>query len=119
MNMTIDLTQIIIGVITILFALLTRYAIPYAKEKLNTNQMELLRIAVKTFVYAADQIYTSEQGQEKKAYVIKLLRENGYDVDDKAVEGKIRSEVDALIESMVKELKIETSNVDKITAAEN
>ena len=108
--MTIDLTQIILGVITLIFALLTRCAIPYAKEKLNTNQMELLRIAVKTFVYAADQIYSSDQGQEKKQYVIKLLRENGYDVDDKAVEGKVKSEVDALIESMVKELKLVSSS---------
>ena len=104
--MTIDLTQIILAVVTLLFGLLTRYAIPYIKEKLDTNAIELFRIAVKTAVYAADQLYTSGQGQEKKQYVIDLLRKSGYDIDDKAIEGIIREDVNALIESMVKEMNL-------------
>ena len=45
-NTTIDLTPIILSVITLIFGLLMRYVIPAAKEKLNGNQMEMLRIAV-------------------------------------------------------------------------
>ena len=45
--MQIDLTQIILAVITLIFGILMRYVIPQAKSKLNTDQMELLRIAVK------------------------------------------------------------------------
>ena len=101
--MQIDLTQIILAVITLIFGLISRYAIPYAKSKLNRDQMELLRIAVKTAVYAADQLYHSDQGQEKKAYVINLLKEQGYIVDPE----KIEPTMDALIEAMVKELKLE------------
>ena len=104
MNMTIDLTQIILAVITLIFGLLMRYVIPVAKEKLDSNQMELLRIAVKTAVYAADMIYNSDQGKEKKEYVIKLLAEQGYILDPTQIEEK----TNALIEAMVKELKIET-----------
>ena len=99
----IDLTQIILAVITLLFGLITRYVIPYAKAKLNANQMESLTIAVKTAVYAAEMLYNSEQGKEKKAYVIKLLADQGYILDTSAVEAT----TDALIEAMVKELKIE------------
>ena len=105
MNTTIDLTQIILAVITLLFGLLTRYAIPYAKSKLNKDQMEALQIAVKTAVYAADMIYSSNQGKEKKAYVVNLLAQQGYILDTGAVE----ESTNALIEAMVKELKIETS----------
>lgn len=101
--MTIDLTQIILAVITLIFAIISRYAIPYAKSKLDDRKMELLRIAVQTAVYAAEQLYNSDQGQEKKAYVLELLKEQGYIVDM----DKIEPTLNALIEAMVKELRIE------------
>ncbi len=103
--MQIDLTQIILAVITLIFGLISRYAIPYAKSKLNSDQMDILRTAVKTAVYAADQLYNSDQGKAKKQYVIDLLKEQGYIVDPEQIEPTM----DALIESMVKELKIETA----------
>lgn len=107
-NTTIDLTPIILSVITLIFGLLMRYVIPAAKEKLSGNQMEMLRIAVKTAVYAAEQLYTSNQGQEKLKYVIDLLNKQGYILDPTQVEDTTR----ALIEAMVKELKIEQAKVE-------
>ena len=101
--MTIDLTQIILAVITLIFGILMRYVIPAAKEKLDTQQMEMLRIAVKTAVYAAEQLYNSDQGQEKLAYVVELLHKQGYILDPEKVEDTTR----ALIEAMVRELHIE------------
>lgn len=108
--MQIDLTQIILAVITLIFGILMRYVIPVAKSKLTDNQMELLRIAVKTAVYAAEQLYGSKQGQEKLKYVIDLLHQQGYIVDVNNVETTIR----ALIESIVKELNLEQEAVKKI-----
>ena len=107
--MQIDLTQIILAVATLIFGILMRYAIPYAKSKLNADQMELLRIAVKTAVYAADQLYTSDQGQKKLHYVIDLLWQQGYIVDPAKVDDSIR----AMIEAMVKELKLEADKTNK------
>lgn len=101
--MTIDLTQIILAVITLIFGILMRYVIPTAKEKLNKEQLELLQIAVKTGVYAAEQLYTSDQGKEKREYVINFLKEHGYVVDPDALEDPVR----AMIEAAVKELKME------------
>ena len=54
-------------------------------------------------------LYKSDQGQEKKAYVVELLRQQGYIVDPEQIEGSLN----AMIEAFVKELKIEQA---KITA---
>ena len=101
--MQIDLTQIILAVITLIFALISRYVIPYAKSKLNKDQMELLQTFVKAGVYAAEQLYNTNQGQEKKEYVISFLRDKGYILNTDQIE----PEIDTLIEAMVRELKIE------------
>lgn len=101
--MTIDLTQIILAVITLLFGVLMRYVIPNIKKKTNVNQMELIRAAVKSAVYAIEQLYKSKPGQEKKQLVLKFLKEQGYIMDDVQVEDKINY----LIEEAVKALNIE------------
>ena len=105
--MTIDLTQIIMAVITLLFGLLMRYVIPNIKSKLDTDKMELLRVAVKTAVYAAEQLYGSKQGQQKLKYVIDLLYQQGYIVDKDQIEDTTR----AMIEAMVKELNLEQAKL--------
>lgn len=104
----IDLTQIILAVITLLFGLLMKYIIPQAKSKMSSDQMELLRIAVKTAVYAAEQLYTSDQGQKKLDYVIDLLYQQGFIVDKDQIADTTRAQ----IEAMVKELKIEQAKVE-------
>lgn len=101
--MTIDLTQIILAVITLLFGLLMRYVIPNIKTKTNANQMELIRAAVKSAVYAVEQLYKSKPGQEKKQMVIEALAHQGYIVDIDHVE----ESMDYLIEQFVKELNLE------------
>ena len=109
MDMTIDVTQIILAVLTLLFGLLMRYVVPALKEKLNADQMEFLRIAVKTAVYAAEQLYDSDQGKEKLKYVVDLLYKQGFVLDPAQVEDTTR----ALIESFVKELHIEQAKLQE------
>ena len=97
--MTIDLTQIILAIITLIGGIITRYLIPWIKDRLTDHQYEVFNGLVRVGVYAAEQLFTSEQWKEKKQYVVDLLRENGYEVDSTAV--------DALIEATVRELRIE------------
>jgi competence protein ComGC len=104
--MQIDLTQIIMAVLTFLFAILMRYVIPNIKAKTNANQMELIRAAVKSAVYAIEQLYKSKPGQEKKQKVIEALAKQGYILDVDNVEEKM----DLMIEAFVKELSIEQNN---------
>ena len=101
--MTIDLTQIILAIITLIFGILMRYVIPTLKAKTSANQMELIRAAVKTAVYAVEQMYKSKPGQEKKQLVLQYLKEAGYNLDDKEVE----STISLLVEEIVKQLNIE------------
>lgn len=101
--MTIDLTQIILAVITLIFGVLMRYVIPNIKSKTTADQMELIRAAVKTAVYGIEQLYKSKPGQEKKKMVIEELAKQGYIVDINNVEDKMN----LLIEEIVKELNIE------------
>ena len=100
----IDLTQIILAVITLIGALISRYLIPWLKAKLDDRQTEALNAIVRVAVYAAEQLFESSEGKAKKAYVLNLLKDNGFDVDS--------ATVDALIEATVKELRIEMSAVE-------
>ena len=97
--MTIDLTQIILAVITVIGAIITRYLIPWIKSKLDERQYDVFNGLVRVGVFAAEQLYNSGKIQDKKQYVLDLLKGNGYQIDDESV--------NALIESTVKELKIE------------
>ena len=101
--MTIDLTQIILAVITLIFGVLMRYVIPNIKSKTTADQMEIIRAAVKTVVYGVEQMYKSKPGQEKKKIVIEELAKQGYIIDIDNVEDKMNY----LIEEIVKELNIE------------
>jgi len=108
--MTIDLTQIILAIIALAGSILTGFVIPWIKGKLDDRQYELLAVLVRTGVFAAEQIFTTEQWKEKKQYVVDLLAENGYQVDITAV--------DALIEATVRELRIEQGQVPKMVELE-
>ena len=100
--MTIDLTQIILAIITLLGGILIKYVIPVLKQKTDENSRMLITVAINTAVYAAEQIYNSKQGQEKKEYVIKILAEEGFILDP----DNVASSIDAMIEAAVKELNI-------------
>ena len=106
--MNIDLTQIILAIITLIAGLITRYVVPWIKGKLDERQQDIFYGLVRVGVYAAEQLFTSEQWKEKKEYVVNLLVENGYTVDTTAV--------DALIEATVRELRIEQGQTGKAEA---
>lgn len=105
--MTIDLTQIILAIITLIGAIITRYLIPWIKNKLSDHQYDQFLALIRVGVYAAEQLFTSDRWEEKKQYVVDLLEENGYSVDTTAV--------DAMIEATVRELRIEQGQGPKAT----
>ena len=107
--MTIDLTQIILAIITMIGAIITRYLIPWIKNKLDDRQYEVLATLVRVGVYAAEQLFSRDEWKEKKQYVVDLLSENGYSIDATAV--------DALIEATVRELRIEQGQANKEEAS--
>lgn len=96
--MNIDLTQIALALIALISAVLTTFVIPLLKSKLDVengkiteNQSNMLRLAITTAVTAAEQLYKSDEGQKKKAYVLSLLEQQGYPINSSAVEAAIEA----------------------------
>lgn len=88
----------ITSIIEVVAALVAAFLIPYIRSKTTEQQQAKINAWVKIAVSAAEQIYKgSGRGEEKKAYVIKWLRDHNITVDEK--------KLDALIESAVYELK--------------
>lgn len=94
--MNIDYTELLQAIIALLATLITTFLIPFIKKKLSAEKVEELRKWVGVAVKAAEQLYGSKTGQQKKEYVISFLISKGikFDVD----------EVTALIESEVYKL---------------
>ena len=99
----IDLTPLIEALITLISAVITLFVLPKLtqclKERLSAEQRAALKEWVKIAVTAAEQLYGSKTGQQKKEYVVAFLLSKGivFDVD----------EVTALIESEVYKLTAE------------
>lgn len=94
-----DYTFIFEFIITLISAVISCFLIPTLKKKLTKEKQEQLSYWVKIAVRAAEQLYGSKTGQQKKEYAIGFLLSKGivFDVD----------EVTALIESEVYKLKAE------------
>ena len=97
--MKYDITGILEIALALISAIITTFVIPVIKEKLSETKREKLRFWVDIAVKAAEQIYGSKTGQQKKEYVVSFLLSKGivFDAD----------EVTALIESSVYKLTAE------------
>lgn len=91
--MTIDMTEIIKAIIALVSVFITGLLIPYIRSKVDSEKFGRLSELVDIFVGAAEQLYNSNQGEEKKQYVLSKLAETGYNVN--------QSEIDSMIESAV------------------
>ena len=95
-----DYTLLFEGVLTILFALVTMYVIPWIKTKVSAEELTEVIKWVKIAVQAAEMIYKeSGMGKAKKDYVLTFLADKGIKYDER--------QIDLLIESAVLELKRE------------
>ena len=93
-----DITKIVEAVIALATAIVTCVLVPFIKSKTTLSQRQELMEWVTIAVNAAEQLYQgSGRGAEKKMYVQAWLRERNVVIDD--------TEIDAMIESAVLELK--------------
>lgn len=89
----IDFTPIFEAIITIVSLVLTGIIIPYVKQKIGEEKTETLKKWVSVGVKAAEQIYGSKTGQEKKEYVVSFLKSKAITFDIDEVSALIESEV--------------------------
>ena len=94
--MNFDLTEIFEVIIMLISAVITTFLIPMLRQKLSDEKRDRLIFWIRTAVTAAEQLYGSKTGQQKKDYVVAFLLSKGivFDID----------EVTALIESEVYKL---------------
>ena len=89
MNMNIDLTQVVVALIGLLSAFITYRLIPWIKANTDVKQQAMIRAAIQTAVFAAEQIYGAGDGDKKFDYVVNWLKEKGYDVGKTEIEGAV------------------------------
>jgi hypothetical protein len=92
----IDLTPVFQAVIALLAALVTYKLIPWIKTKTTKGQQDNLAAAARIAVYAAEQLYGANHGDEKLEYARQALLAAGYDVNTETMRAAIESAVYSL-----------------------
>jgi hypothetical protein len=88
-----NITPIIAALVLLISALFSVYLIPLIRSKTNDAQLREIEAWVRIAVAAAEQLYSSAQGQEKKNYVLNFLTDHGYEVDFNEINNMIEAEV--------------------------
>ncbi len=91
--MKFDITPVLEVLVALFCAVLTSFVIPLVKERLSAEKYERLKAAVKVAVEAAEQLFGSKTGQQKKEYVVSTLLAKGIVCDVDEVTALIESEV--------------------------
>lgn len=91
--MEFDFTKLLECIVALLSAVITTFLIPYLKQRLTEEKQKRLLFWVQTAVRAAEQLFGSNAGKQKKEYVVAFLLSKGivFDVDE--VTAMIESEV--------------------------
>lgn len=118
MEYTFDLTPIVNAGIVLLAAIVSafvlpwirKYVLPWIEANTTEKQRNALGIAVKTAVFAAEQIYGSGQGEYKMLHVKEYLRKHGIKVDVDLIEATVKEhfghiDLDGLIEEDEEEIE--------------
>lgn len=91
--MHIDLTPIFQAFIALLAALITTKLIPWIKSKTTEQQQANIHAAAKLAVFAAEQIYGANKGDEKLAYALQALEAAGFHLDETSARTAIEDAV--------------------------
>ena len=90
-----DITAIVSALVALIGAAITGFVIPYLKERVSREKYENISNWVRVAVSAAEQLFGSGRGKEKKAYVIEFLSKKGLYIDEE--------KIDCLIEELTAE----------------
>lgn len=88
-----DLTPVINAVIALAAALITAFVIPWIKRNTSAKDREEFLKWVEIAVAAAEQLFYSTQGKEKKKYVVQFLEEKGFAFSEEEVDAAIEGAV--------------------------
>lgn len=89
-----DITPIVIAFVSMVFAIIGIFLIPFVKSKVGDEKFKDISKWVQIAVNAAEQIYNeSGMGEVKKEYVLEFLKKRGITMDIDSIDALIESEV--------------------------
>lgn len=95
----IDLTDLINAFLKLLAALVIYRLIPWLKANTSAKNQQVLTGMIRTAVYAAEQLYKTDQITDRLEYATNWLKDCGYTVDRAQIEAAVREmQFGALIE---------------------
>ncbi len=104
------LFEVIKVVVMVAVLVITRYLVPWLKEKIGADKLAVAEKWVKYAVLKAQQVLWEKDGQDRKAYVVEFLKEiliaKNIALSDE--------QLDVLIEAAVKQMKIEENTAVSI-----
>lgn len=99
-----ELFKIVLMLVSILATIITSFIIPFIKEKIGSERLEKYEYWANLCVRAAEMLWKeSGKGAEKKQYVVNFLN----DMFNKNKVVITDEQIEILIESAVKQLKLE------------
>lgn len=109
MTMEEMITRIILGVVTILGAIITYYVVPVLKTKFKFENTAMLNSFIEDAVRSANQLYTPEQWKDKKYYVENLVNEY---LNYNTGLNFTKAQINAIIEGVVRSVKVEEGTLN-------
>lgn len=95
--------EVIKVLVMVVVLVITKYLVPWLKEKIGADKLAMAEKWVKYAVLKAQQVLWAESGEDRKAYVTEFLKEiliaKNIALSDE--------QLDVLIEAAVKQMKIE------------
>lgn len=91
--MDYNITPIVEAIIALATAIISIFVVPFVKNKVSQQDMQSLLSWVEIAVKAAEQLYTSTDGEKKKQYVLTFLANKGYRIDDDEIDKAIEAAV--------------------------
>lgn len=100
--MNSELMKIILeAIVAVAAVLITGYLIPWLKGMIGEDKFALLISYITYAIHAAEQVYTPEQWQEKKNYVLDYVRNKAEEIGISLSDNDIEN----LIEGLVNRIK--------------
>ena len=98
-----DIIEILVIVV---FGLIGRYAIPYVKNMLGEQKIEVIVDWTKRFVNMAEQVINGRgKGEEKRELVARLIAEKAKELNIKLTDEEIRTLIEDAYTVMIKNQK--------------
>jgi type II secretory pathway pseudopilin PulG len=105
-----DLTEITLGVMTIIIGIITKFLLPWIQVNTSKAQQEKLQTASEILVYSAERMFGASEGAKKLTYVEDLLAQQGYKMDTETIRAAIESAVEKLPQNAKRRLDSGAAN---------